>query len=162
MIHKEVLMLGTGGQGVVLLGRLVGMAATAAGYFSTQKASYSSAVRGDLPVSCGIIISENPIRYPFVSHANIFIAMNETGILSYDKYLNRLEVFLYDPITVSTTYGSKSIPVPATEAARKIGSPMVANTVMLGAFSQVASFIPAEIFIDTLKKNLRKRHWDVI
>ncbi len=161
MIYEEVLLLGTGGQGVVLLGRLIGQAATAAGYFSTQKASYSSAVRGDMPVSSGIVISEKPIRYPFVSHADVFIAMNGTGIETYEKYLDNLSLFLYDPINVSKTYIPKPIPVPATETARKLGNPLVANTVMLGAFAHVTPFILTDVFIDTLKNFIRKRHLEV-
>lgn len=161
MIHKEVISLGTGGQGVVLLGRLIGMAATNAGFFSTQKASYSSAVRGDLPVSSDVIISERPVRFPFLSKADIFIAMNGAGIDKYAPFLNQLEVFLYDPTTVSTTISPKPVSVPAAETARDLGVPVVANTVMLGAFSQFASFIPSEIFVETLKQNLPERHWEV-
>ncbi|MFX0200453.1 MAG: 2-oxoacid:acceptor oxidoreductase family protein [Candidatus Hodarchaeota archaeon] len=161
MINEEVLLLGTGGQGVVLFGRLIGQAATAAGYFSTQKATYSSAVRGDMPVSSSIIISEKPIRYPFVRHADIFIAMNGTGIETYEKYLDNLSLFLYDPLNVSKTYNPKPIPVPATETARKLGNSLVANTVMLGAFAHVTPFILPDVFIDTLKKNIRERHFEV-
>lgn len=161
MIHQEVIALGTGGQGVVLLGRLIGMAATNAGFFSTQKASYSSAVRGDLPVSSDVVISEQPIRFPFLSRADIFIAMNGAGIDKYEQFLNSLDVFLYDPESVSKTISPKPIPVPAAETARNLGVPVVANTVMLGAYSQLSPFVPAEVFINTLKQNIPERHWEV-
>ncbi len=158
MIHKEVIALGTGGQGVVLLGRLIGIIATNAGFYSTQKAAYSSAVRGDLPVSCDVIISEQSIRFPFLNNADVFIAMNGAGVDTYNHLSTKLEAFLYDPTTVSNPISSNPISVPAAKTASDLGNPVVANTVMLGALSQFMPFIPSKVFIDTLKSYIPERH----
>ena len=148
MIHKEVIALGTGGQGVVLLGRLIGMIATNAGFYSTQKAAYSSAVRGYLPVSCDVIISEQSIRFPFLNNADVFIAMNGAGVDKYKPLLTDLEVFLYDPTTVSNPISSNPIPVPAFPAiigqksvsGSPLGSPSTINQML--EFSARHSILP--------------------
>jgi 2-oxoglutarate ferredoxin oxidoreductase subunit gamma len=80
----EILIVGKGGEGVVLTGELLGLAATLDGKYATQRSVYGSAQRGEA-VSSEIIISNEPIRYIFVETPTYLISMGELGLESYLK-----------------------------------------------------------------------------
>ncbi|MEN6441271.1 MAG: 2-oxoacid:acceptor oxidoreductase family protein [Syntrophobacter sp.] len=133
-LTKEILITGFGGQGIVLAGQVMGMAASLLDHKeSTLTQSYGPEARGGA-CSAQVIISNSPIHYPYVREPDILVCMSQAG---YDKYVHLLKedgILIFDQDMVRTPEASKrcSFPIPATRMAEELGRKMMANIVMLG------------------------------
>ena len=85
--EKEVLVTGFGGQGIVLTGAILGKAATIHDrVHATMTQSYGPEARGG-SCSSQVIISHEPIPYPYVEEPQALICMSQEG---YDKNIGAL------------------------------------------------------------------------
>ena len=83
-MQVEILIGGSGGQGIVLIGSILAKAATQNGMYATQVSNHGSSQRGT-PVRSEIIISDRPINYTFVQKPNFFIVMSYLGFTAFKK-----------------------------------------------------------------------------
>ncbi len=133
---QQVVLCGYGGQGVVLAGTILGQAAFRDGRWVSGTNSFGSAARGGACRS-EVVISDRPIRFPYVIEADIMIAMYQTA---YDRYIGQMKreggIVVYDDGFVSPqrTRGLAYVPVPATATAiEELKNEIAANMVILGA-----------------------------
>jgi len=147
-----VYIAGIGGQGVILLGRILGRAAV---IYDNKNAStspfYSAASRGEFAVS-EVVITEASERicYPNVESPNYAIIMAQQA---YNTMLARFSLekdatVFYDDLMVKDIKAEicKHVPVPATSEALKLGNRIVANMVMLGFFVKATGTVsPAAV-----------------
>ncbi|MHA1770917.1 MAG: 2-oxoacid:acceptor oxidoreductase family protein [Candidatus Thorarchaeota archaeon] len=152
-MRTEVRIAGTGGMGVVLAGVLLGHAAVVhADLDAIQTQSYGSEARGTAAKS-EVIISDEPIRYPKVIKADYSIFMSQKA---FDMYLSGAKpnsTLLIDPNLVKCDCGDtfNVVPVPAMKTADDLGSRMISNMIMLGAFAKQSGIIS----LDALEAALR-------
>ncbi|MEM5789930.1 MAG: 2-oxoacid:acceptor oxidoreductase family protein [Syntrophobacteraceae bacterium] len=131
---KEILITGFGGQGIVLAGQVLGMAASLGDHKqSTLTQSYGPEARGGA-CSAQVIISDSAIHYPYVRRPDILVCLSQAG---YDKYCHLLDensVLLYDLDIVHCRAAAEgdSFAIPSTRMAEELGRKMMANIVMLG------------------------------
>ncbi len=133
---RQAVLCGYGGQGIVLAGTILGMAAFHDGKWVSGTNSYGSAARGGA-CQAEVVISDQPISFPHVIEADILVAMYQTA---YNKYIGQVKresgVVIYDDGFVSPekTNGLKYVPVPATRTAiEELNNGLVANIIILGA-----------------------------
>ncbi|MHC1786013.1 MAG: 2-oxoacid:acceptor oxidoreductase family protein [Christensenellales bacterium] len=135
---REIIVAGFGGQGVMSIGKTLAEAALQEGYHVTWVPSYGPEMRGGT-ANCSVVISDEPIGSPIVTHPSELIAMNGPSL---DKFLP-----LVTPggvVLVNAAQGSReavrpdlrSFSIPCMEVANRLGNPKVANMVMLGAYIQ--------------------------
>ncbi|RJR36019.1 MAG: 2-oxoacid:ferredoxin oxidoreductase subunit gamma [Desulfobacteraceae bacterium] len=79
-------LAGFGGQGVILAGMLLGHAAVHDGLFAAGSNSYGAQARGSA-CKAEVVISSEPIDYPHVELAALFVAMSQGG---YDAFEARV------------------------------------------------------------------------
>ena len=81
--QTEIIVTGFGGQGIILAGRILGMAASLVDKKeSTLVQAYGPESRGGA-CNAQVIISDTPIHYPYVNTPKILVAMSQAG---YDKF----------------------------------------------------------------------------
>jgi len=142
-LKKEILVTGLGGQGIVLAGQVLGMAACLTDRLeSTLTQSYGPEARGGA-CSAQVIISEQPIHYPYVRNADILVCMSQTG---YEKYRHLLKddgilIIDQDMVRSVDNTGGGVFPIPATRIAEELGRKMMANIVMLGFVTSVSGAV---------------------
>ena len=156
----EVKIGGSGGQGVVLAGQVLGRAAVYDGKNAVQTQSYGAEARGSAARS-EVIISDRRIGFPETRKCDVIIAMNQAALESFLGDLKKEGILLIDSTQVKKVPQTKSkvYSVPATENAEKIfKSKMYANMIMLGALTEItdiASEIAMEKAIeDTVPKKM--------
>ncbi len=138
-MKKEILITGFGGQGIVLAGQVLGMAACITDHLeSTLTQSYGPEARGGA-CSAQVIISNEAIHYPYVRNPDILVCMSQTG---YDKYCTLLKpdgtlIIDQDMVKSTDSMSGKIFPIPATRIAEELGRKMMANIVMLGFVTAV-------------------------
>lgn len=146
MRTTEIRIAGSGGQGVVLAGQILGRAAVSDGLNAVQTQTYGAEARGSLAKS-EIIISSGKIGFPIVRRCDFLMAMNQEAADRNAKDLKESGIFLVNTSMVKSLPGvqTRSVKIAATEIAVKIaGSQLYGNMVMLGAFIQVTSVVTPE------------------
>ena len=137
MMPQNIILSGTGGQGIVLAGIILAEAAIFENKQSIQTQSYGPEARGGASRS-EVIISDEAIDYPKVVTADILLAMSQQA---YDKYLYMLKkdgVLIVDSSNVKKIEKASNsiLQIPITKTARdNLGKEMFANIVALGALA---------------------------
>jgi 2-oxoisovalerate ferredoxin oxidoreductase beta subunit len=133
---------GFGGQGILALGELIAKGAIREGMEATWLPSYGPEMRGGT-ANCSVVLSGREIGNPTVVQSNVLIAMNRPSMEKFESELDPGGILIYDSSLIDVAPSRKDIkvfPVQATEIADKLGSPRVANVVMVGALMGVLGF----------------------
>jgi len=149
---------GFGGQGIILSGVIVGKAAVFDGYNAVQTQSYGPEARGGSTRS-EVVVSDEEIDYPKVESASISIIMSQEAFNKYALRTKREGIIIYDPelIPENKIEGDfKLAEINATRIASELGTKIVANIVMLGAFSNICNLISKDSMIDSIKDSIPK------
>lgn len=147
MERCEIRIAGFGGQGVILAGIILGKAAS---LFDRKHAvmgqSFGPEARGST-CSSQVIISETPIRYPYVRVPNILAALSQE---SYNKYApqttdDAILIVEEELVKPGTLEGKRrAYAIPATRMAEELGKKLVVNIVMVGFFAAVTKLLSKE------------------
>ena len=131
---ERIIIAGAGGQGVILLGKLIAHMATAKTPHVTFFPAYGTEVRGG-SAHCEVIVSSNEIASPCAEQADILILMNQHGAQEMVNRLTSDGLALVNSSLCQVTVrpGQTMISLPATAMADQAGSIRSANLVMLGA-----------------------------
>ncbi|MDH7563290.1 MAG: 2-oxoacid:acceptor oxidoreductase family protein [Candidatus Bathyarchaeota archaeon] len=146
MKRFEIRIAGLGGQGIVMIGQVIGRAAVYDGMNVVQTQSYGAEARGSGAKS-EVIISDGKIGFPFVRKCDLLVAMNQEAV---DKNLRDLKpsgvLIVDDSIVKSVPKNIKhAYAMPATKIAEEaFGEKMYANMVILGAFVGITSIVSEE------------------
>jgi indolepyruvate ferredoxin oxidoreductase beta subunit len=152
----NLVVCGVGGQGNILISRLIGRIVTAQGYIVSIGETFGAAQRGG-SVFSSLRISEKRLYGPLIpeGQANVILSLEPMEALRQMKFLGNPEVMVlsnskivqpvdvlvgkdnypdFDKLKSTITNLSKHAWfVPATDIALDLGSPIVTNIVMLGA-----------------------------
>jgi 2-oxoglutarate ferredoxin oxidoreductase subunit gamma len=143
----EVRLSGAGGQGLLLIGKVLAEAAAVYdGKNATQSQSYGPEARGGASKS-EVIISDEEIDYPKATDIDFLLCLTQE---SCDKYVCDLKpggTLLLDTtfVTTSPEGDYKVFKAPITNRAKEtLGSTTVANVVALGMISALTSVVSSE------------------
>ncbi len=132
---KQVRLCGSGGQGIILAGTILGRAAFYDGTWVAGSNTYGAASWGGV-CRAEVVISNKPITFPLVIGADVLIAMSQS---SYNQYISDLNedsgIVVYDEqlVTTKELKRVKQIGVSATkEAIDKYKSKQVASRIIMG------------------------------
>ncbi len=154
----EVRFAGSGGQGLIKSSLILAQAASKQGKNVIQLQSYGAEVRGGASRS-DVIISDNVIDYPGVLALDVLVALTQEA---YDKYLpllkpNGIVIFDSDLVRPALVENIEQHGVPFTRIAKKIGSKVYANSVVLGYFAAVTNIVSKDVLRETLARNVPPR-----
>lgn len=153
---EKIILAGFGGQGMMLLGKLLAQAAMADSRQVTYFPSYGTEVRGGTAVY-HLIISTEEIFSPLIEEADTLIVMNQP---SYQKFKGMLKpdgllLLNTSMIKLNDSPHAKIYKVPATEIASKLGNVLVSNIVMLGAYLAIKKLLSADLILEQLQAMLK-------
>jgi 2-oxoglutarate ferredoxin oxidoreductase subunit gamma len=156
-MYKEIKIAGFGGQGVVLAGIILGKAfALYEGLEAVMTQAYGPEARGGAS-NANIVVSDEPIDYPFVQHPDILVALSQEA---YDKF--RLQAgngayVLIDSDLVTPNPNDDPFCVPATRFAEDLGRRIVANVVMLGFLTGVTEIVTPASMNEAIATSVRPK-----
>ena len=130
---ERIIIAGSGGQGIMLMGKVLAEAVMRENKRITWLPSYGAEVRGGT-AHCMIIISDKEIGSPYVEIADTLVIMNA---LSLEKFKNRVHkngtLILNSSLTPHYAHKNAHIEQhPFTDIALRIGNIKIANMVALG------------------------------
>lgn len=161
MTH-EIIIAGFGGQGILLMGQILAHGAMLEDKEVSWFPSYGPEMRGGT-ANCSVVIADSQIGSPVVSEPTEAIIMNQPSLDKFGPLLRRGGLLIINSSLVVKPDGQdRVIQVPANDVAAKVGSPKVANMVMLGAFLQATGIVSLPRIIDALEAVLPHRHHGLI
>lgn len=142
----RVRFTGFGGQGILMLGQILGAAAVLAGKRALQTQSYGSAARGGASKS-DVTVQDGRIHELEAETADIVVCMSQPA---FDKYGPTVEpggmlICDSDLVEPGPTPAGRTLSVPATSTAKeKFGSELFANSLVLGFVAQATGVVAPE------------------
>lgn len=138
----EVRLSGTGGQGILTLGKIMGQVlALDHDFYVTQTQSYGPEARGGAS-RADLVISSDPISYPKPVNLDMLVALSQEACNLYFRNLKPNGFLMVDTTLVPSTPSNMFWGLPFTEMAReKIGVPQAMNIICLGALSHFLPFM---------------------
>jgi 2-oxoglutarate ferredoxin oxidoreductase subunit gamma len=166
--ETKILVAGSGGQGVLLLGRLIAYGGMLEGKEVTCFPSYGAEVRGGTANST-VILSDEMIGSPIVGNPDILVIMNEASLKRFQSKIRPNGLLIFDSSLIKSPEIRPDIigiDVPASVIAASAngkGSPQKgpslsavqmrsANMVMLGALIEETGILKGENAMSALER----------
>ena len=159
-MERNLMIAGFGGQGVMMIGKLLAYST----FYATDKnvtffPSYGAEQRGGT-ANCYVVISDEEVGAPLGDVMDDLIVMNETSM---DKFLYKLKPG--GVLFVNSSIVKKEIPrtditvvsAPVTELALELGNTKVLNVIMLGVYTAFTQVLQEDVVEKTLKEQLGKK-----
>ncbi len=150
---ERVIIAGAGGQGIMLLGKVMAHAAMTEGKNVTWLPAYGAEVRGGT-AHCSVIISDEKIGSPYVDKADTLILMNGPSFIKFRTRLLPAGLLLVNTSLISAAGGYRGHRLaahPFTDIASELGNIKVANMVALGCFCAQKPLMAPETVIATMR-----------
>ena len=160
----EVLIAGFGGQGIMLMGRLLAYGAIYEGLRVTFYPSYGPEMRGGT-ANCTVVIADERIGSPVRNRFTHLMAMNQA---SADRFSERVKpggVIAYNQSLVDTPPARTDVlrvAIPANRIAAELGAAPAANMVAIGGLAQVLKRVGATALVKGLRRVLPVYRHDAI
>ena len=161
-MQTEVIMSGFGGQGLMMIGKLLAHSGMIEHRNVSWLPSYGPEMRGGT-ANCNVIISDNIIGAPVVTEAGCVIAMNLPSLDKFETHVKKGGRLLINSSLInrrSTRTDINVLEIPVNDIANMQGSLKVANVVMLGAYIALSHVVKKETVLKAIEEVLgkSKRH----
>ncbi len=127
--HSEILMAGTGGQGLIFVASFIAQCAIVQGLNVVQTQTYGIAQRGGF-ISAEVIISAEEILFQQVQCPDLIVALHD---VVGNRYNDVKTPVIYDSSIMMERSFDNWIAIPCTRMAEDMGAPKSANLVAFGA-----------------------------
>ncbi len=157
----EVLVSGSGGQGIILAGLIIAEAGIAQGLQVVQTASYGPESRGGASRS-EVVLSGSQIDYPAVTEPDFVIALTQVAADKYAQEVRPGGIVLFDTTWVEKVpqgIHGQVASFPITEdASNQFGKALVANVIALGFFAERNPIVTADTLCAVLVTRVPKHY----
>jgi 2-oxoglutarate ferredoxin oxidoreductase subunit gamma len=153
-MQTEVIMSGFGGQGLMMIGKLLAWAALEEGRSVTWLPSYGPEMRGGT-ANCTVVIADHPIGSPLISTPRAAIVMNQPSLEKFAPMLRKGGILVINSAMIPVNSDRKDVTafrIKADDIATELGNRRSANLVMLGAYIGLEELVSHETLIKAIKK----------
>lgn len=142
---EKIIVAGSGGQGIMLLGKIAAQAAMSSGLHTTWLPAYGAEVRGGAAY-CMVTFSDEPIGNPYIEQADVFLALNEAGFLKFKHRIKPAALWILNDSLVKSgpEEAARVIAGSFTGEALLLGNARVANIIALGAYVASRGLLAAD------------------
>ena len=153
----EIQIAGFGGQGVILAGMVIGRAATIHDTkHVTLTQSFGPEARGSA-CSVQLIVSPDPVLYPYLTKADVLVAMSQEAYTKFIPGLRPGGTLLYEQDLIDVGQlpdGIHAAGISATRIAEELGRKIVSNIVMTGFFAAVTNVVSREAMEQAIRDSV--------
>jgi 2-oxoglutarate ferredoxin oxidoreductase subunit gamma len=158
-MQSEIMFAGFGGQGILLIGKVLAYAAMEEGYEVAWVPSYGPEMRGGTAY-CTVVIGDRPIGSPIIKNPLHLVAMNGPSLEKFAPTVKPGGVIFVNSSLIS--FGSNrddvdELRVPVVDIAKDLGNVKAANIVALAAFVARSKIVSLETLKACIKKEFSKK-----
>ena len=158
-MKSDVVLAGFGGQGMLLIGKLLSLAAMVEGKEVSWVPSYGPEMRGGT-ANVQVTISDEPIGSPVTSHPAAAAVMNLPSVEKFGPSIVPGGTLIINSSLVKSRYERDDIDVmylPANELANSIGATRSPNVVMFGAYVALLGLVSPESARDQIEHQFGRK-----
>ena len=143
MSLERVIFSGSGGQGLMFVGKLFARVMVDRVDNVTFFPSYGSEVRGGT-ANCQVIMSSEEIASPIVEHPDSLVLMNQPSVDRFMPALTENGIAFVNTSLAEISDDPRVVGMPASEMGLAAGDERSANIVMFGSFLRKKGLLPLE------------------
>jgi 2-oxoglutarate ferredoxin oxidoreductase subunit gamma len=154
MMQTEVKFAGFGGQGIMMIGKILAQAAMQAGSKVVWIPSYGPEMRGGTAY-CTVVMSDRSIGSPIIQNPQHLVAMNRPSLEKFASTVKTGGIIFINSSLISIHSGRPDVDefvVPIIDIAKEIGNAKVSNIVALGAFVARSKIVDFELVKGAVKE----------
>lgn len=158
-MEKEIIIAGFGGQGVLLIGKMLAYAGMMEGKEVSWLPSYGPEMRGGT-ANCTVVISDKPVGSPVVRSPHILIVLNRPSLDKFEPFVKKNGLLIINSSLIDRKAERNDIDVlyvKANDIALSCGSPKAANMVALGALIGKTNLLKIESIKETIKETFSEK-----
>ncbi len=146
---EKIIIAGAGGQGIMLLGKILAESAMRENKHVTWLPSYGAEVRGGT-AHCMVVISDEEIGSPYVTEADALIVLNEPSLERFKKRIAKFGLLIANSSLIENKTIVPGIYRPFTDIAENLGNIRIANMVALGCFLAHKKIVAAKSVVEAI------------
>ena len=153
-MQRDVIMAGFGGQGILLIGKMLAYAGMHAGKEVSWLPSYGPEMRGGT-CNCTVVISDKPVGSPVIRSPRAVVAMNLPSLEKFEPDLREGGLLLINSSLINRGAERDDVTVvevPANEIATELGNPRGANMVALGAYVGATEAVSLDEVVEVIRE----------
>jgi len=160
---ERIIIAGAGGQGIMLLGKVLAEAAMKEGRFVTWLPAYGAEVRGGTS-HCMLVISDKEIGSPYVSKADALIIMNAPSLAKFRSRLAAGGLLILNSSLAQPEKQDKAkiIQRPFSDKAIEMGNIKIANMIALGCYIKIKKTVSIENVLRVIEDIAPKGKKDLV
>lgn len=153
MSELEIRISGSGGQGILLVGRILSEALTMKKFNVAQSQSYEPTSRGGLS-RADLVASTDMVDYPLASSLDYLVVLHKIAAGASDVLLKESSFTLIDSGLADYYAVEKggSLYLPIIETAKKLGNIRSTNMIALGALLELGDICEQQTILDAIRK----------
>lgn len=163
-MYEGLIFAGFGGQGVILSGKLVCVAAMNEGKHVSHIPSYGAEMRGGT-ANCSVIVSDDEIGSPLVPKPTVAVVLNNPSLLKFEPRLQPGGLLIYNTSLIDLQPQRTDITlvgIDANDLAQEEGSSRAANMIALGLLAKKKPELASlDALINALAETVSARNRDL-
>lgn len=159
-MHEEIVISGTGGQGVLLIGKLLAEVGLIEGREVAWLPTYGAEKRGGT-VACNITISDDKIGSLFVTRPTAAVAMSQAALEKLEPNMEPESLLVINQSMVPSKVKRDDIRVmyvPALEIAAEMGNDSAGNFIILGALVGASTMVDKSNIMTAMESMFSPKH----
>ena len=155
----NLIMAGSGGQGIQFAGQVLALAAVRQGLQATYNPSYGAERRGGTSF-CSVVIADGPIYDPVFERPTVVLALDQRGRRQYAGQLGEEGLLLVNADLAPQAADRERadvVGVPASTLAERVCENGALNLVMLGTYLALSNAVDVETVADVCREKSRKK-----
>ena len=150
---QRIIIAGAGGQGIMLLGKVLATAAMKEDKFITWLPSYGAEVRGGT-AHCMVVVSDSEIGSAYVSKADALIIMNAPSLNKFKGRLKRNGLLIANSSLTGdlSVKNARFFARPFSDMACALGNIKVANMLALGYFTALTGIVKPQSLREVIRE----------
>jgi len=152
-MQNDVVMAGFGGQGILLIGKMLAYAGMREGKEVSWLPSYGPEMRGGT-ANCTVVISDRPVGSPVIQSPQAVVAMNLPSLDKFEPDVRSGGLLLINTSLIDRKASRDDltvIEVPANEIANELGNRRGANMVALGAYLGATGAVSVDGIVEVIR-----------
>lgn len=158
---ERLLVAGSGGQGIILTGKMLANLALDKTPHITFFPAYGAEVRGGTS-NCQVVFSSDKIGSPVCDQFDSMIIMNQASL---EKFISKAlpeSLVVINSSLCKAPSSREVVETPATDIANEMGNIKVANFVILGAYLSRRPIIQPDTVIEKTREMLEGKPGEII
>lgn len=158
-MQHEMIFAGFGGQGVLLIGKMIAYAGLASGKEVSWLPSYGPEMRGGT-ANCTVVVSDDVVGSPVVATPWALVAMNLPSLDKFESSVAPGGVLLINTSLINRPAERTDVHVvnvAANDVCNELGNPRGANMVAVGCFVGATEVVPVEQMETLIRETFAKK-----